>query len=213
MSYTAYSGNRLQLARDALVSSARSDHLLSIFGHVNLASIGLLFPIRKPEPSRRYVILTHGVEVWTPLKLHRRLALRNAAEIWSVSAYSARQIEDLHGVRDGSLRVLHNCLDPYFDGDVPPGTPAERASSFVLCVSRLAGSERYKGVDTAIAALARIHEEHPTLRLKIVGAGDDLPRLETLAERLGIAPSGFSWRGVGRAAARPIPRLPFLHPS
>jgi glycosyltransferase involved in cell wall biosynthesis len=46
--------------------------------------------------------------------------------------------------------------------------------------------ERY-GLDTAIAAVARLRAEIPELRLKIIGAGSDVDRLRTLATDLRVS--------------------------
>jgi glycosyltransferase involved in cell wall biosynthesis len=46
--------------------------------------------------------------------------------------------------------------------------------------------KRYKGIDTPIRAFARVHAEIPDARLVLVGKGNDRPRLEALAERLGL---------------------------
>jgi glycosyltransferase involved in cell wall biosynthesis len=46
---------------------------------------------------------------------------------------------------------------------------------------------RYKGVHTAIEALARLHAELPQLELRVLGGGDP-SSLMALAQRLGVAP-------------------------
>jgi glycosyltransferase involved in cell wall biosynthesis len=47
--------------------------------------------------------------------------------------------------------------------------------------------KRYKGVATAIAALASARQRRADLTLDIAGTGDDRSRLEALAARLGVA--------------------------
>ena len=63
------------------------------------------------------------------------------------------------------------------------GTAAD-AAPFLLYVGRL---RRYKGLETALRAFAEIAPRHPALRFRIVGQGDDRPRLEGLARDLGLA--------------------------
>lgn len=46
--------------------------------------------------------------------------------------------------------------------------------------------ERY-GVHVALEAFARLHRPRPELRMLVLGAGEELPRLRALAEELGIA--------------------------
>ena len=64
---------------------------------------------------------------------------------------------------------------------LPPG------QRFILSVSRLSQSEKYKGLDTAILAIARASESATDIRLKIVGSGDDRSRLEALARSVRVS--------------------------
>jgi glycosyltransferase involved in cell wall biosynthesis len=47
--------------------------------------------------------------------------------------------------------------------------------------------EAHYGLDTVLEAVALLRDELPGLRLRIYGDGSDLPRLHTLAARLGVA--------------------------
>lgn len=71
--------------------------------------------------------------------------------------------------------ATHYAPDPSLDRSDPPA---------FLYVGRL---RRYKRVDVAIEALALARRERPGVTLDIAGTGDDRPRLERLAERLGLA--------------------------
>jgi glycosyltransferase involved in cell wall biosynthesis len=53
-----------------------------------------------------------------------------------------------------------------------------------LYVGRL---KRYKGVATALGALAEVRARRPDVILEVAGQGDDRPRLERLAHALGVA--------------------------
>ena len=57
----------------------------------------------------------------------------------------------------------------------------------ILTVGRWASSEKYKGADDLIRAVAALRASHSSLSLVLVGAGDDLPRLKSIAaaENLG----------------------------
>jgi phosphatidyl-myo-inositol dimannoside synthase len=56
-----------------------------------------------------------------------------------------------------------------------------------LTVARMAASERYKGHDVVLRALSSVLAKVPNLTYVIVGDGDDRPRLEKLANDLGVA--------------------------
>jgi len=54
------------------------------------------------------------------------------------------------------------------------------------CVSYVGRLEPYKRVDVLLQAAARLVGSFPELRLVMIGRGSDRPRLETLAEQLGL---------------------------
>jgi len=57
----------------------------------------------------------------------------------------------------------------------------------ILTVSRLLSTDTYKGVDTMIEALPLVRRTLPLAQLRIVGTGDDLPRLKKIVQQLGLA--------------------------
>lgn len=68
-----------------------------------------------------------------------------------------------------------------------PELPYFPRGRIVLTVGRWAASERYKGADLLIGAIAQLRGTHPDLHLVAVGSGDDLPRLRALADSLGVS--------------------------
>lgn len=64
----------------------------------------------------------------------------------------------------------------------PPKPLRERA----YCVSYVGRLEPYKQVDVLLRAAARLTPAFPELKLVLVGRGSDRPRLEALAQRLGL---------------------------
>ena len=139
----------------------------------------------------KYLLVAHGIEVWRPYSWLERRALRGAHRILCVSEYTRRQLlrfcPDLEPAR---LVVLPNTLDPHFaPGPDQPAQPALFALPRILSVGRLASADAYKGFDLLIETMPLIRRDYPTARLRIVGQGDDLPRLTALATRLGVAGS------------------------
>jgi glycosyltransferase involved in cell wall biosynthesis len=86
------------------------------------------------------------------------------------------------GVPESAVRVIHPGVDSVAFSP-RPGLDRTAHPSF-LYVGRL---KRYKGVATAIEALALARQGRGNLTLDIAGNGDDRPRLEALARRLGVA--------------------------
>jgi len=87
----------------------------------------------------------------------------------------------VRGVPRDQITVIRPGIDSNAfrpDASVPRATPP----SF-LYVGRL---RRYKGVDIAIRALAVAREQRPEIELDIAGSGPDRPRLEHLADQLGV---------------------------
>jgi glycosyltransferase involved in cell wall biosynthesis len=85
------------------------------------------------------------------------------------------------GVDPARIRVIH----PGIDSDLLTPDPSGRrtAAPSFLYVGRL---RRYKGVETAVRALALARKRRLDLSLDIAGRGDDQPRLEALAKSLGV---------------------------
>jgi glycosyltransferase involved in cell wall biosynthesis len=98
-------------------------------------------------------------------------------------AISQSTREDLirRGVAADRVRVIYPGVDTaWYRPD--PGAAREPVPTF-LYVGRL---KRYKGIETAIRAMALLRARGVPARLQIAGEGDDRPRLERLVRRLGL---------------------------
>jgi len=162
---------------------------LIVCSHLHQLAIAWL--AQRTRPSLRYVLVAHGIEVWRPYSWLEQHALLGAARILCVSEYTRRQmLRFLPALPAGRLRVVPNTLDPHFDpvlNDQVSNAPF--AVPRILTVGRLTTADTYKGFDTLIEAMPAIRRDYPTARLRIVGTGDDLPRLTALAATLGVAGS------------------------
>jgi glycosyltransferase involved in cell wall biosynthesis len=87
---------------------------------------------------------------------------------------------------------------------VPPGvdtavfSPASaelRRGPTVLYVGRMDRSSRWKGVDILLRAMVLLRSQLPDVQLDLVGAGDAVPEIQSLARSLGID-QAINWRGV-----------------
>lgn len=157
-------------------------------GHINLAPLvrTLCLPFGVP-----YTVLTYGKEVWTPLAPCYQAALRHADRIWTISRYSRdlacqanrldpKRVEFLPCAIDGSVFVPgakpQHLLDRYGLAD----------AKVLMTVARLWSGDIYKGVDVTIRALPAIAQAVPEVKYLAIGRGDDRPRLEQLAQELGV---------------------------
>ncbi len=146
------------------------------------------------SPQLKTIVMSHGVEVWNPLPGLRRRSLLSADLVLAPSSDTAQKLAQVQGVPPANIRKLAWPLNPDFlkmaDNPValslPKNFPEGRV---ILTVGRWAASERYKGVDDLIRAVAQLQTKFPRLCLAAVGDGDDLPRLEKIARDLGVSES------------------------
>lgn len=176
--------NKLQFIRETIRLGRRADVI--VCGHLHqLAAVRIA---RIFNPRLRYYLVAHGIEVWRPYSLVERRALLGAHRILCISEYTRRQmLRFFPGLPADRLVVVPNTLDPYFAPALNDRvSQAPFATPRILTVARLASSDMYKGVDTLIEAMPAVRREFPMARLRIVGQGDDLPRLQALVQRLGV---------------------------
>jgi len=102
----------------------------------------------------------------------------------AVHAISASTRDDLvaRGFASEAIRVIYPGVDTA--RFAPEASVTREREPAFLYVGRL---KRYKQVDTAIRALARVRASAPRPRLWIAGTGDDRSRLEREARRAGVA--------------------------
>jgi len=176
---------RLVLEVLALSSRVRIAYL----GHPNLAPLGLILKMRS---SSRYVVETHGIDIWERLPLIRRIAVRRADFALAASSYTARRIVAAQGLSPQRVVLLPWAVDPGFgrNGVRHFGSSATfPRGPRLLTVTRLTRPERYKGVDAVLSAMPHVLEQVPDTHYLVVGDGDDRPRLESIAAALGITGS------------------------
>jgi glycosyltransferase involved in cell wall biosynthesis len=157
-----------------------------VCGHV--AQLPVAWGARLVNRRLRYYLVAHGIEVWRPFTWVERLALRGAAGILCVSDHTRREILKRCRLREDRVIVLPNALDPYFE--IRPGLPFAECPPVILTVSRLIHRDRYKGVEHLIEAMPAVRRAVPAARLRVIGRGDDLPRLQGIAHRLNLIGSG-----------------------
>ncbi len=169
--------------------TARRHAKLVLAAHPNLAPV--VQAMRLSAPRIKSVVCAHGLEVWEPLSALRRRALRHASLILAPSRDTADHVAMHQQVSRDRIRVLPWALDPQFEALVAaasqPALPANfPAGRVILTVGRWLATERYKGMDTLIAALPRLLADWPDLQLVAVGEGDDQTWLEQLADGCGV---------------------------
>lgn len=108
--------------------------------------------------------------------LARRLA--GVDTVVTVSAHNMGHLDGVLTLAGGSAEIRH------IANGVPLGPAADpTASRTLLCVARLVPK---KGVDLLIRAAAQLVEQHPDLRVDIIGDGPLREDLSAMIERLGL---------------------------
>jgi glycosyltransferase involved in cell wall biosynthesis len=178
---------KLRFIRQTLRLSRQADVL--VCAHLHLLPIAWLAGLLNRR--LQYHLVAHGIEVWRPYSYLERRALRGAHRILCISEFTRRQLlRFCPGLRPERLVVLPNTLDPHFAPELNNQvSQAPFALPRILTVGRLSCADTYKGFDTLIEAMPLVRREYPTARLRIVGTGDDQPRLVALAQRIGVAGS------------------------
>jgi glycosyltransferase involved in cell wall biosynthesis len=176
---------KFRFIRETLRLGRRAD--LLVCGHLHQLVIAQV--ARLLNPRLRYCLVAHGIDVWRPYTFLERRALLGAHRILCISEYTRRQmLRFLPDLEDRRLVVVPNTLDPHFAPALNDRvSQAPFATPRILTVGRLSTADTYKGFDTLIEALPLVRRTFPLARLRIVGTGDDQPRLEALAQRLGVS--------------------------
>jgi len=176
--WAACDRSKIAFVKAARRMSAQAD--LIVCGHV--AQLPVAWAMRKLRRRKiHYTLVAHGIEVWRRFNRFEIAALRGADRIWCVSEFTRRELLRNCKLPLTTTVVLPNALDPHLDIT----EPVHKTADFdILTVSRLNHADSYKGVDHLIEALPAIRREIPAARLRIVGRGNDLPRLHETASRL-----------------------------
>ncbi len=183
------------------VGESREDVQVVLAAHPYLALPAAWMKWRSPRIKT--IVMSHGVEVWKPLSNLRHRALLSADLVLAPSSDTAQKLAEIQGVPAAKIRKLAWPLNPDFlrmadhlaDLPLPQDFPERRV---ILTVGRWAASERYKGVDDLIRAAAQLRTEFPGLYLAAVGDGDDLARLQEIADDSGISDSVRFLTGLSR---------------
>jgi len=179
--FVGFRGDKIRCAW-SILRLARSTRILFL-GHPYLAPLGFLASVL--NPSLRYGVMAHGLEVWQRLSPVRREALRRAALVVTPSRYTAEKVVSIQGVSQERVRIVpHGMETPLPRGGRPHQT--SHPGIVLLSVARMASTERLKGIDAVIRSLRPVVARTPELTYFVAGEGDDRPRLEALARECGV---------------------------
>jgi phosphatidylinositol alpha-1,6-mannosyltransferase len=185
----------------AALQNARKKPRVVLAAHPNLGPAAAW--MKRLAPEIKIIVMAHGVDVWQPLPPPRRAALLAADVVLAPSTSTVQKLTEIQGVPPEKICRIPWPLDPEVlqiaDAPEPLAPPqAFPPSPVILTVGRWAASEKYKGTDVLIRALAQLRAAFPGSNLVAVGAGDDLPRLKQIAAELGVASSVHFLAGLSK---------------
>jgi len=163
---------------------------LVLFTHVSLLPLERV--VHALVPGSRVAVLTHGTEVWHPLEARAAQCLPRVDSFVSPSAFTARKVAEIHGIRPDRITVIPHGLDPDWmnasnASPVAHGAAPGGSGPLLLSVTRLSRADREgKGIDLVLQALPAVVAQFPNVRYRVIGGGGDLPRLAELVRSLGL---------------------------
>lgn len=155
---------------------------LVLFGHVSLAPLMLIPTTRNSKTC----VIVYGIEVWNSQGRAAEQALRKADSVMAISEHTRSELLKQVAMNPEKVGLFPCSLDPYWvpedtEYEALPGVPV------ILTVCRLNKHDAYKGVDSVVRSLPAVVKECGPVAYRIVGHGDDVPRLKGLAEELGVS--------------------------
>ena len=175
--FKGYSGRRWWYILSQLWKSRSYDEI--IIGHINLAI--LMAGIKKFFPSKKIILIIHGIEAMEPLKGIKKKALQFSDEIWAVSEFTRQNIIEIQQLPSDKIKIFYNAVDPFFLLPASFEKPQyildryaiSHATKILLTVTRLNHAESYKGYDKVLEALPEVKKIFPHIRYIIAGKGDE----------------------------------------
>ena len=190
---TGVAGSKLHYAWNVLRATfnvPRSTLNGIICGHINLLPLAALAAFIQRTPL---LLILHGIDAWTshasPLV---RWSLSRVDDFVAVSQHTKDRFLEWAPLRTEQGHVVPNCIDtaPYGPGPKRDDLLTRyglQDRTIILTLSRLSADERYKGHDEVLEVLPEMAKDVPDIAYLICGDGDDRPRLEAKAHRLGVA--------------------------
>lgn len=156
-------------------------------GHINLLPIAALV---KRITRRPLILEAYGIDAWRRREGLRAWGIDRVDLVLAISRFTRERLIEWSGLAPYAVKVVPNAvhLNRYSQSEKPErlvnryGLEGRRV---LLTIARLAASERYKGLDRIISLLPRLTARFPDLVYLVGGDGDDLSRLEALAESSG----------------------------
>ncbi len=165
-----------------------------MFSHINMALVGLL--IKFLNPKTKILLQAHGIEVWGNQSFLKKAFLKQADLILPVSEFTKDNLVNHHKLDQHKCVVFHNSLDPFFVtkpqaiivDSLREKHQINHEECILVTLTRLVSSEKYKGYDKVISALAQLKKEGKKYKYLILGKYDEpeYQRVNALIQKLDL---------------------------
>jgi glycosyltransferase involved in cell wall biosynthesis len=187
-SFKGFAGKKIFFGLRTLSHGINADVI--VLSHINLLLFAWL--IKKIKPQKKIVLFAHGIEIWKKLSPWKTIFIKNNVEIWAVSNFTARRVAEVHQISADQIKVLNNCLDPFFSSPSHFNKPVslleryglDLSTKILFTLGRLSSLEQYKGYDQVLMALKNFPDAHYIL----AGKADDQEkkRIKNLINEYGL---------------------------
>jgi phosphatidylinositol alpha-1,6-mannosyltransferase len=176
------------LAKVVQLGSKANEFDLIICGHVHLLPAAWLAARRC---GAKIVLMTYGLEVWTPMMWPTRYMLHRTDTVVAISAFTIKRMREWAVIPGDRIYLVPNGIDL---SQYTPGPKNEELRKdlglsdgpVLLTLGRMDASEQAKGFDEVLEVLPSLLEDYPTLSYCLAGDGTDRARLELKARKLGV---------------------------
>ncbi|TSJ35956.1 glycosyltransferase family 4 protein [Mucilaginibacter corticis] len=175
--FLGFNHNRIKFILKTMINARKID--VVILSHLNLALAGLL--LKMINPKCKVFLVAHGIEVWRPISVLKKIFLRHCDKVICVSNFTMQQMISRHHCAPFKCTVLNNTIDPFMEFPVAFNKPdhlikkysIDNHNEVLFTLSRLASTEQYKGHDQVIRALSRLKERFPRIKYILSGQYDE----------------------------------------
>lgn len=183
-SFLGSGGSKIRFIKNAEAGCMKGNGQIAVVAHIGQAPVA--WALKAQGLIRGYVLVLHGIEAWHRVSWFRRLASAGADRIVATTRFTAERFCSSNGISQQQLSVIPLSL-PESDIPVPNTFDTGGPGLRVLSVGRITAADNYKGFDTLIDAVHALRIRGVAVALDIVGTGDDVGRLVSQTDRLGLS--------------------------
>jgi phosphatidylinositol alpha-1,6-mannosyltransferase len=191
--YTGFNNSRITLGLTSIKKAPNAD--VVILSHINFSPIGII--IKLFNPKCRIWLIAHGIEVWRPINIIKRVFLnRYCDKIICVSDFTRKQMIARHQSDPDKCVILNNAVDAFIklpDTFDKPEYLLNRyglnaSNQVIFTLTRLASSEQYKGHEQVIKAISNLKQAFPCIKYILSGQYDSVEetRIRSLIEKYNV---------------------------